>query len=84
MGKPYEEYDVSGNLIGYWWYYGNTINLEFNIEGEVTYEGNDSYINAKEFLKDKQIEIKLFNLEEKKLFQRFLKIKKIWVQFYLK
>lgn len=34
--KPYEEYDSKGNLIGYYWRQGETINLEFNIDGEVT------------------------------------------------
>ena len=34
--KPYEEYDAKGNLIGYYWRQGETINLEFNIDGEVT------------------------------------------------
>lgn len=71
--KPYEEYDISGNLIGYWWYYGNTVNLEFNIEGEVTYEGNDSYVSAKEFLKDKQIEIKLFNFRREEIISKIFK-----------
>ena len=36
--KPYEEYNVKGELIGYKWYYGNSINLEFNIDGQVTVE----------------------------------------------
>ena len=41
--KPYEEYDVHGNLIGYFWHYGETLNLEFNIDGEITVE-DDSII----------------------------------------
>lgn len=39
-GKPYEEYDAKGNLIGYCWKQGETLNLEFNIEGELTVEDN--------------------------------------------
>lgn len=38
--KPYEEYDAKGNLTGYFWRYGDTLNLEFNIDGEVTVESN--------------------------------------------
>lgn len=38
--KPYEEYDVKGNLIGYFWRYGDTLNLEFNIEGEIVVESD--------------------------------------------
>lgn len=38
--KPYEEYDSKGNLIGYFWRYGETLNLEFNIDGEITVESD--------------------------------------------
>lgn len=36
--KPYEEYDFKGDLVGYFWRYGETLNLEFNIDGEITVE----------------------------------------------
>ena len=36
--KPYEEYNAKGELIGYYWHYGETLNLEFNIDGEITVE----------------------------------------------
>lgn len=38
--KPYEEYNKQGDLIGYFWRYGETLNLEFNIEGEITVESD--------------------------------------------
>lgn len=38
--KPYEEYDAKGNLVGYFWKYGETLNLEFNITGELTIESD--------------------------------------------
>lgn len=38
--KPYEEYNAEGKLIGYYWYYGDTINLEFNIDGDIIVEDN--------------------------------------------
>ena len=41
--KPYEEYNDKGELIGYWWYCGNTVTFEFNIVGEITIE-SDSII----------------------------------------
>ena len=37
-GKPYEEYNAKGELIGYSWYHGETVNLEFNIDGEIVVE----------------------------------------------
>lgn len=36
--KPLEEYDAFGKLIGYSWYYGDQIVLEFNITGNVVYD----------------------------------------------
>lgn len=38
--KPYEEYDVKGELIGYSWYQGETLNLEFTIDGEIVVESD--------------------------------------------
>lgn len=38
--KPYEEYDAKGELTGYFWRYGETLNLEFNIDGEITIESD--------------------------------------------
>ncbi len=43
MKKPYEEYNAEGELIGYYWYYGDTVELDFHITGEITIE-SDSII----------------------------------------
>ena len=40
LKKPYEEYNELGQLIGYFWYYGDTLNLEFNLSGEVAIDSN--------------------------------------------
>lgn len=45
--KPYEEYDSKGNLIGYFWHYGETLNLEFNIDGEITVEDGALILTSK-------------------------------------
>lgn len=37
-GKPYEEYNTKNELIGYFWRQGETLNLEFLIDGEITIE----------------------------------------------
>ena len=37
-GKPYEEYNAKNELIGYFWRQGETLNLEFLIDGEITVE----------------------------------------------
>ena len=42
--RPYVDYNKEGIQEGYWWYYGDTVNLEFNIDGQATFEdggGND-------------------------------------------
>lgn len=38
--KPYEEYNVKGELEGYFWRYGESINLEFDLDGEIAVESN--------------------------------------------
>lgn len=38
--KPYENYNSKGDLEGYFWYYGDVLNLEFNIDGEITIESD--------------------------------------------
>ena len=38
--KPYELLNFKGELEGYYWNYGDSINLEFNIDGEITVESN--------------------------------------------
>ena len=44
--KPYELYNAKGELEGYYWYYKNTLNLEFAIDGELTLESNAITYNA--------------------------------------
>lgn len=38
--KPYEDYNAKGDLCGYFWRYGESINLEFNLDGEITVESD--------------------------------------------
>lgn len=45
--KPYEEYNAKGELIGYFWHYGETLNLEFNIDGEIIVEDDALVITTK-------------------------------------
>ena len=40
ISKPYEEYNVNGELEGYFWRYGDTLNLDFTIDGEITVESD--------------------------------------------
>lgn len=45
--KPFEEYNTKGELTGYFWRYGETLNLEFNIDGEITVESDAIVIDTK-------------------------------------
>lgn len=82
--KPYCEYNAEGNIVGYWWPYGNTVNLEFELDGGVTTEGN--YIDVRDFIKDKQLQIKLYNFRHEvidtkvydgKDYQKFIEVNHI-------
>ena len=37
---PYTDYNAEEEKIGYYWYYGDTVNLSFDITGEMTVESN--------------------------------------------
>ncbi len=45
--KPYEEYNTKGELDGYFWRYGDTLNLEFDLDGEITLEGDAIVVSSK-------------------------------------
>ena len=42
--KPYEEFDSKGKHVGYSWRQGETLNLEFSLEGEITVE-SDAFVH---------------------------------------
>ena len=44
--KPYEIKDKRGNLTGYFWYYGDSVNLSFDIIGEFTDE--NGYVSVED------------------------------------
>lgn len=48
--KPYEDYDEDGNLVGYHWNYGDTLNLQVELSGEITIPDNSiTYTQTGEF-----------------------------------
>ena len=48
--KPYEVLDTQRNLIGYYWYYGNSVDLTWDIIGEVTSEEASQYVALKDMI----------------------------------
>lgn len=65
--KPYEDYNAKGELVGYWWNYGDTINLDFNLSGYVTVDGSNDYIDVLSFIQNKQINITLYNFRHEQI-----------------
>ena len=67
---PYEEYDANNNLIGYWWYEKDILNLQFNITGEVTVSSDDIiYVISGQEPTDKtvgKLDQKAYNLTDNK------------------
>lgn len=48
--KPYEVVDARGVLTGYFWYYGNSVDLTWDIVGEVT-TTQDNYVDVADMVK---------------------------------
>lgn len=73
--KPFESYDENGNVVGYWWYEGDTVTLDFSIGGEVTIDQEiievingetitkniPVYVPINDFIKDKTITFNMYN-----------------------
>ena len=49
--KPYEVTDGRGNLTGYFWYYGNSVDLVWDIVGEATTQISNTYLNVADVIK---------------------------------
>lgn len=66
---PYETYNSKGILTGCYWYYGDTIELNFIIDGEVTAEEvvtdgeelHDKYAEIDDYLLGKNARICIYN-----------------------
>ena len=73
LTRPYELYNAKNELEGYYWYYGNTINLEFEIDGEVLdIQGNGTgeYVPAAEYLADKIATISIYNFRMETIYTK--------------
>ena len=59
--KPYEIKNALGEVTGYFWYYGNSIDLVFDIQGE--YTTPVSYITVEDYLSQFSIVATLFDFK---------------------
>ena len=75
--EPYGNYNALGQLEGYFWYYGETIRLNFSIDGEVTTDskdalGNSIYVSASDYLQGKVAQVKIYNFRYEELYVKTL------------
>ncbi len=68
--KPYELTNDLGEVIGYYWYYGESIDLVLSIDGEVTDETSSTYIPAADFVNGKKIKFTLYNFRHEEIFTK--------------
>lgn len=70
--KPYALYDAKGELEGYYWYYGDHIELEFELFGELTQDddtGTGTYVDITDFIKDKIFTFTIYNFRHEVIHQ---------------
>lgn len=68
--RPFEDYNAAGELVGYWWYEGDQLVLEFEIDGEVVIEDEQLYIPAEDFVKGKFLTLKFYNFRMEEVLSR--------------
>lgn len=69
---PYELYNAKGELEGYFWHYGDQIELAFELSGELTLEnetGTGEYVDITDFIKDKVFTFRLFNFRHEIIYE---------------
>lgn len=71
---PYEEYNVKNELIGYSWRYGDSVALNFCIEGDVIDSEHNISFDAETYLKqgNKQLLFKLYNFRYEVVYEQTL------------
>ena len=66
--KPFEEYNINGDFIGYGWNFGDSIVLEFFTCGNVYYEDQDVQEDAETYLKNKTFRLELYDFRYEVVF----------------
>lgn len=59
--KPFELLDRFGNLLGYFWYYGNSVVLSFEISGEGVFEDSMSYVDVGDILSGCKLTLSIYD-----------------------
>ena len=67
--KPYEVRDVNQELVGYFWYFGNSVDLVFNLTGTITSEPDDTYISVNDVLNSLDIKAAFYDFRMDKVLE---------------
>lgn len=62
--KPYEIKNITGELLGYFWYYGNSIDLTFDIydnSDEAAFTAESTYVTIQDYLQFCDLTVTLFD-----------------------
>lgn len=62
--KPFELIDMNNQLIGYFWYQGNTLDLVWDITGEALTSDPNIYINAASYIQSCELICKIYNFRK--------------------
>lgn len=61
VNKPFEILNDDGSIKGYFWYFGNSVNLEFDIDGEVILLNQDQYITIEDILSTLELNMYIYD-----------------------
>lgn len=80
--NPIAVYDADGVIIGYSWYYGDNIVLEFKTTGEVTEDSNLTTESLDYYLRGKKFELSFINFRYETVYTMTIDADEI-VKFYI-
>lgn len=66
--RPLEQYNSKDELIGYTWNYGDSVLLEFETTGTVTFEEDGVYMEAKDYLEGKFFHLDIYDFRYELVF----------------
>ena len=61
VNKPFEILNYDGSIKGYYWYFGNSVDLEFEIDGEVLLLDQDEYIALEDILATLELNMYIYD-----------------------
>ena len=70
LNKPYEILSPDRKtVLGYFWYQGNSVDLIFNLSGEITLEETDNYLDANDVINSLTLVSTIYNFRYEPIMQ---------------